>query len=157
MALVIVLSMHAQGLAQQQDQGPKSNPEVSNEAKKQFVFGIFYLKKGNFRRAEQQFQAAIQLDGNFSDAWLGLGEAREKLPHRSGAAEAYLKYLELAPEAKNASAIRERSTGSRNALDYWTLPQNQGDLAFELPSKLLPVFGVAVVRQRPAFFHDVQE
>ena len=101
----IALGIHIQGLTQEEDQGRKNNPE---EARRQFSFGIFYLKNGEFWRAEQHLHASTQFDGNFRDAWLRLGEARERLDRPGGAVAAYVKYLRLAPEAENASAIREK-------------------------------------------------
>jgi predicted TPR repeat methyltransferase len=43
-----------------------------------------------------------------ADAWLRLGEAQDKLKDRKAAKEAYVKYLELAPDAKNAAEIRKK-------------------------------------------------
>ena len=42
------------------------------------------------------------------EAYLRLGEAREKQHDRKGAAEAYAKYLEIAPDAKDAAEVKKR-------------------------------------------------
>ena len=78
------------------------------QASKEMQVGRFYMKKGNYRAAALRFQEATRWDGTNPDAYLLLGEAREKQKDQVAAREAYAKYLELAPDAKNASDIRKK-------------------------------------------------
>src|SRR4051812_49370518 len=73
------------------------------QAAKELKVGNYYFKKGNFRAAAQRFQEATKWDGTNAEAFLRLGETREKLRDNKSAAEAYAKYLEIAPDAKDAA------------------------------------------------------
>lgn len=78
------------------------------EAQKDLRVGDAYFKKGNFRAAASRFEEATMYDPNFADAFLRLGEAREKLHDKKGAKTAYQKYLELKPDSKLAASIRKK-------------------------------------------------
>ena len=78
------------------------------EAERNITAGNFYFKKGNYRAAARRFEEASKWDPGSAEAFLKLGEADEKLRNRAGAREAYTKYLELAPEAKNAAEIKKK-------------------------------------------------
>lgn len=114
--------------AQQQKQTPKEDPAKQEQAppeedeslapkeysfnplqaEKELRIGNYYFKKGSYRAAAQRFQEATKWNNNFADAYLRLGEADEKQKEWKGAREAYSKYLELAPESKNAAAIKKK-------------------------------------------------
>jgi len=79
------------------------------QAAKELQVGRFYLKKGNFRAAAQRFEEATRWDGNNAEAYRMLGEAKEKQKDLAAARRAYAKYLELAPDAKDAAAIRKKA------------------------------------------------
>jgi tetratricopeptide (TPR) repeat protein len=78
------------------------------QASKELKIGNYYLKKGSFRAAAQRFQEATKWDGTLAEAFLRLGEAREKLRDKKAAAAAYAKYLEIAPDAKDAADVKKR-------------------------------------------------
>jgi tetratricopeptide (TPR) repeat protein len=78
------------------------------QAEKELKIGNYYFRKGSFRAAAQRFREATKWNGNLAEAWLRLGEAEEKKNDKKAAGEAYAKYLELAPDAKNASEIRKK-------------------------------------------------
>lgn len=78
------------------------------QAEKEIKVGAYYFKKGSFRAAAQRFREATRWDAGNAEAWLKLGEAQEKLKDRAAAKEAYTKYLELKPDAKNAAEIRKK-------------------------------------------------
>ena len=81
------------------------NPlQATNELK----IGNYYFKKGNYRAAAQRFTEATKWDGTNAEAFLRLGEAREKQHDNKAAAEAYAKYLEIAPDAKDAADVKKR-------------------------------------------------
>jgi tetratricopeptide (TPR) repeat protein len=89
------------------------------QAAKEFKIGDFYLKRGSYRAAAGRFEEATKWNPGYAEAYLKLGEAREKLAEAEpdetekqlmmeAAREAYAKYLELAPDAKNAKAVRKK-------------------------------------------------
>ena len=78
------------------------------QASKELKIGNYYFKKGNYRAAAQRFTEATKWDGTLAEAYLRLGETREKQHDRKAAAEAYTKYLEIAPDAKDAADIKKR-------------------------------------------------
>ena len=79
------------------------------QAKKELSAGEFYFKtRHDYRAAANRFREAIKWNPGFAEAWLRLGDAAEKQNDRKTVAEAYAKYLELQPDAKNAPEIRKR-------------------------------------------------
>jgi tetratricopeptide (TPR) repeat protein len=78
------------------------------EAERNLTAGNFYFKKSNYSAAARRFEEASKWDPGSAEAFLRLGEADEKLRKRDGAREAYTKYLELAPAAKNAAEIKKK-------------------------------------------------
>jgi tetratricopeptide (TPR) repeat protein len=88
-----------------------SNEEFSFnplEAQKWVEIGNQYLKKGKLRAAEGRYRGATKWNEGYGEAWLRLGEVEEKLKDPQAAREAYTKYLEVAPEAKNSALIRRK-------------------------------------------------
>src|SRR2546427_5089207 len=103
--------------APQQEQAPPEEDEslVPKEysfnplqAAKEMKVGNYYFKQHKYRAAAQRFQEATKWDGNLAEAYLRLGEAREKQHDLKAAAEAYAKYLEVAPDAKDAPEVKKR-------------------------------------------------
>jgi tetratricopeptide (TPR) repeat protein len=78
------------------------------QASKDLRIGNYYFKKGNYRAAAHRFEEATKWDGTNAEAYLRLGEAKEKQHDRKAAAEAYAKYLEVAPDAKDAPEVKKR-------------------------------------------------
>lgn len=78
------------------------------QASKEMKIGEFYFKKGNYRAAAARFEEATKWDPTAADGYYRLGEAREKMKDQRGAREAYAKYVELAPEGKNAATARRK-------------------------------------------------
>lgn len=72
--------------------------------------GNFYFKKGNYRAAARRFSEASKWDPGYAEAFLRLGEAEEKLKDWKSARAAFEKYLELAPDAKDADSVRKKLT-----------------------------------------------
>jgi tetratricopeptide (TPR) repeat protein len=116
--LVLATLAGAQQAPQKKDeQAPPEEDEalVSKEysfnplqASKELKVGNYYFKQGKYRAASLRFLEATRWDGTLVEAFLRLGEAREKQHDRKGAAEAYAKYLELAPDAKDAADVKKR-------------------------------------------------
>lgn len=120
--LAIGLLLCAPALAQQKTPPPPPEPPEEDEslvtakdytfnplqARKEFNTGNFYFKKGKHKAAANRFEEATKWDPTFADAFLRLGEAREKRKEPVLARDAYAQYLELAPDARNAADIKRR-------------------------------------------------
>src|SRR6185436_3714609 len=83
------------------------------QASKELKVGNYYLKQHKYRAAAQRYVEATKWDGTLAEAYLRLGEAREKQRDKKGAAEAYAKYLEVAPDAKEAAEVKKRLDRAR--------------------------------------------
>ena len=78
------------------------------QAEKELRVGNFYFKKGSYKAAARRYREATRWDPTSADAFRRLGQAEEKQKDDKAAREAYAKYLELAPDAKDAAAIRKK-------------------------------------------------
>lgn len=78
------------------------------QAQKEVRVGNYYFKKGSYRAAALRFREATKWNAGDSEAWLRLGETAEKQKDDKTVKEAYMKYLELAADAKNAPEIRKK-------------------------------------------------
>ena len=78
------------------------------QAAREMKIGEFYFKKHNYRAAARRFSEATKWDPTSADAFLRLGEAQEKLKDPKSARIAYAKYVELAPDGKEAEAVRRK-------------------------------------------------
>ena len=70
--------------------------------------GEFYYKKSDFKAAAGRFREATRWNDGNAEAWLRLGDAEEKMNDAKAAREAWTKYLQLAPDAKNAAEVRRK-------------------------------------------------
>lgn len=87
---------------------PKTYSFNPLEAEKDLKVGLYYFKKGNYKASTNRFREATLWNPSFAEAFLRLGESEEKLKDKKAADEAYTKYLELAPDAKDAEAIKKK-------------------------------------------------
>jgi tetratricopeptide (TPR) repeat protein len=78
------------------------------QSKKFVSVGDFYFKKNDFKAATQRYRDATRYNDANAEAWLKLGESEEKRGSPKNARAAYEKYLQLAPNAKNAPEIKKR-------------------------------------------------
>jgi Flp pilus assembly protein TadD len=83
------------------------------EAEHDVQIGNFYFKKGNYKGALNRFREATRWNPTNAEAFLRLGDTEEKLKDKQGAQQAYAKYLELAPDGKEAEAIKKKLAGKR--------------------------------------------
>ena len=81
------------------------------QATKEIKIGNYYFKKGNFRAAAMRFEEATKWNPGDAEAWLRLGDAREKLKDKKGARESWKKYVELASDPKLAEAVKKKLAG----------------------------------------------
>ena len=72
------------------------------------AIGDQYFKKGNYTAAASRYDDATKWNDGNALAWRSLGEAQEKKSNKKAALEAYQKYLELSPDAKDAKEIKNR-------------------------------------------------
>ncbi len=78
------------------------------QAERELRIGNFYFKKGNYRAAMTRFQEATKWNPGLADAYLRWGEAAEKTRDIASEKDAYSKYLDATPEAKNAAEIKKK-------------------------------------------------
>ena len=78
------------------------------QAKKEITAGDYYFKKPNLSAAAKRYLEATRWDPGSAEAFLKLGETREKLHEYGPAREAYLKYIEIGEDPKEKDAIRKR-------------------------------------------------
>jgi tetratricopeptide (TPR) repeat protein len=78
------------------------------QASKEIQVGDFYMKKGSLGAAIKRYSEATRWNPTSAEAYLKLGDAESRFKDTKAAKEAYSKYLELAPDAKNASAIKKK-------------------------------------------------
>jgi tetratricopeptide (TPR) repeat protein len=83
------------------------------EAEKDVKIGNYYFKKGNYKAALNRFREASRWNPSYAEAYLRLGESEEKLKDKAAAAEAYAKFLELAPDAKEAASVKKKLAAKR--------------------------------------------
>ncbi len=81
------------------------------QAQKEIKVGGYYMKKGSYRAAAGRFLEATMWDPTSAEAFFKLGEARERAGDRKGRAEAWAKFLELAPEDKRAAEVKKKLGG----------------------------------------------
>ena len=78
------------------------------QSKKEIVVGDQYFKKTKYSAAANRYLEATRWDPGSTEAFLKLGEAREKLHQYGPARAAYSKYIELAEDPKEKDAIRKK-------------------------------------------------
>jgi len=78
------------------------------ESERNVTAGNFYFKKGNYRAAAKRYREATLWNPSAAEAFLKLGESDEKIHDFPAAREAYSKYVELMPDAKNATDIKKK-------------------------------------------------
>ena len=87
---------------------PKEYPFNPLEAENDVKVGNFYFKQGKYKAALNRFREATRYNPSFPEAFLRLGDAEEKMGDKQAASDAYQKYLELAPDAKNAESVKKK-------------------------------------------------
>ena len=78
------------------------------QAKKEISAGDTYFKKSNYSAAANRYLEATRWDPGSAEAFLKLGEAREKLRQYGPARQAYLKYIELIEDPKEKDAVHKK-------------------------------------------------
>jgi tetratricopeptide (TPR) repeat protein len=102
--------------APEEEEPPEEDPSLKPkeyalnplEAERNVTAGNFYFRKGNFRAAAKRYLEATRWNPADAEAFLKLGESDEKIHDFPVAREAYSKYVQLAPDAKNAPEIKKK-------------------------------------------------
>jgi tetratricopeptide (TPR) repeat protein len=103
--------------AQQQAQEPPEEDELQKpqeysfnplRSNKDVQTGNYYFKRKNYRAAALRYREATNWNAGNAEAWLRLAEAEEKRHNAKAANEAWAKFLELKPDAKEAPEIRKK-------------------------------------------------
>jgi tetratricopeptide (TPR) repeat protein len=92
---------------------PKTYSFNPLEAEKDLKVGLYYFKKGNYKASTSRFREATLWNPSYAEAFLRLGESEEKMKDKKAANEAYEKYLALAPDAKDAEAVKKKLARQR--------------------------------------------
>jgi tetratricopeptide (TPR) repeat protein len=69
--------------------------------------GNVYLRKGSLEGALSRFQEALKDDPHYAPAYLGLGKVYERMKQKQKALDAYERYLDELPSAKEANEARD--------------------------------------------------
>ena len=78
------------------------------QSQKSIEAGDHYMRNGKLQGAAWRYQDATMWNDGNAEAWEKWGQAEEKLKDMKAAKDAYAKYLELSPNAKDAAAIRKK-------------------------------------------------
>lgn len=81
------------------------------EAERDLKVGNYYFKKGNYKAAVSRFREATRWNPSYAEAYLRLAESEEKMHNKQAARESYAKYVELAPDGKEAEAVKKKLAG----------------------------------------------
>jgi len=101
------------GHAQQQPAkpvAPKDDPVralPSDSASKSVEIGDFYLRRKKNQAALSRFQDALRTDPHFAPAYREMGRVYEKMGQWKKSLDAYQKYLDELPSAKDAREAKE--------------------------------------------------
>lgn len=97
-------------------QVPEKSPTPSNDDDWGYVspgpakcveIGNVYLHKGALEGALSRFQEAVKDNPHYAPAYLGLGKVYERMKQKEKALDAYERYLDELPSAKDAADARD--------------------------------------------------
>jgi len=89
---------------------PKDDPVrvlPSDSATKSVEIGDFYLRRRKYQAALSRFQDALKTDPHYAPAYRELGRTYEKMGQWKKSLDAYQKYLDELPSAKDAREAKE--------------------------------------------------
>jgi len=89
---------------------PKNDPVKavpSDSATKSVEIGDFYLRRGKYQAALSRFQDALKTDSHYAPAYREMGRVYEKMGQWKKSLDAYQKYLDELPSAKDAREAKE--------------------------------------------------
>lgn len=87
---------------------PEKYPFNPLQSERDVRVGDYYFKQRNYRAAAGRYREATRWNEKNGRAWLRLGEAAGKMKDDDAAREAFAKYLEVAPDEKEARDVRKK-------------------------------------------------
>ena len=69
--------------------------------------GNVYLHRGNLKGALSRFDEAVKDNPNYAPAYLGLGKVYDRMQQKRKALDAYERYLDELPTAKEAAEAKD--------------------------------------------------
>jgi tetratricopeptide (TPR) repeat protein len=79
----------------------------AQQAAEDIEVGYFYMNKHNFIAAESRLKEAVELKPDAAAAWVGLGQAQQKLGKTDDARRSYEEYLKLNPDSADADKVKK--------------------------------------------------
>ena len=113
LSVVVFLSGGPTLWAQKQPAQPAAHKDdpvrvfASPAASKSVEIGDFYLKRKKYKAALSRFQEALQTDPHYAPAYRELGKVYEKMGFWQKSLDAYRKYLDELPSAKDARQAKD--------------------------------------------------
>ena len=80
---------------------------ASPSASKSVEIGDFYLRRRKYKAALSRFQEALKTDPHYAPAYRELGKVYEKMSLWQKSLDAYRKYLDELPSAKDAREAKD--------------------------------------------------
>jgi tetratricopeptide (TPR) repeat protein len=84
--------------------------ERTQQAAKDIDVGYYYLNQKNYVAAESRLKEAVELKPDTAAAWIGLGQAQQKLGKTDDARTSYEAYLKLEPDGHDAEKVKKALT-----------------------------------------------
>ena len=78
----------------------------AQQAVKDIDVGFYYLNEKNYVAAESRLKEAVELKPDATAAYIGLGQAQQKLGKNADARQSYEAYLKLSPDGKDAEKVK---------------------------------------------------
>jgi len=91
-----------------------------------FALATRYLAAGDVAAAVRHAEAAVALDATYSAAWKLLGQARVEAGDERGAAESFLRGIEVADAHGDAQAAKEMQVFLRRIERHKKSPPSDG-------------------------------
>ncbi len=88
------------------DKGDNAKPFVPPAASKSVEIANYYFRKKMYNAALSRYQEATKTDSYYAPGYLGLGRTYERIGLKQKALDAYQKYLDLLPSAKQADEAK---------------------------------------------------
>ena len=81
--------------------------QKTQQAAKDIDVGFYYLNEKNYRAAESRLKEATELKPDIPAAYIGLGQAQQKLGKTADARKSYEAYLQINPDSKDAEKVKK--------------------------------------------------
>ncbi len=98
-----------------------------------FLLGVVYYHDNQLEKAQSEFERAIGIDANHSNARYFLGLIYDRLGNKSAALEQFKKIAELNPDNAEVKKIIENLQNNRAALDGIVPPDQPPAERLEAP------------------------